>query len=370
MHKLVIGLAVLAMAAITLPVLAAPAAMVDEPSQVTPGNPAHIRTNDCPGNIVWDTGMFDEFTPPSGCSTAGSAGCFVNAINEGGFPVDGRRLADDWVADGQPITHVKIWARFNAQGYDYHLASNGLHGFCVKFYLPVDPLNPWCPDGSVDGEEAIGTIVYDQYVDAAHFVEYEITTGLARNFNFCLTLPTAFNPVAGNAYWVSVSADFDFTSFGGGVTQWFWRLCPGFSYSPFCESMWWDVWNTPSTPWIGTSIALALPCWAGWDQSFVLYSAAQAQGACCLPDGTCRITAPTECQGEYMGDGTVCDPNPCAPPQGACCFADGTCAVLTSGDCETQGGQFQGDGTVCVPNPCPPVPVIESTWGKIKNQYH
>lgn len=39
-------------------------------------------------------------------------------------------------------------------------------------------------------------------------------------------------------------------------------------------------------------------------------------GACCAEDGSCTITAPTDCAGTYQGNGTVCDPNPCLP---LCC---------------------------------------------------
>jgi len=331
MQKFVKGLAILALAAIAIPSFAATASRVDDPMDRSNPSPSQTRTNDCLGTVVWDSGMFDEFTPPTGCSSAGSAGCFVAALNDGGFPPDGRRLADDFISNGMPVTGIKIWNRYNQQGYDYHLLSNGLHGFCVKIYQPADPTNPWCPDGTVAGEDAIGTIVYDQYV--SNFTEYEITTGLPRNFNVCLNLPTPFTGVAGNTYFVSVSADFDFTTSpdGTGVTQWFWRLYEGI-YDPWCESMWWDTWNDPATNWEPTSVALALPCWAGWNQSLVLYS-----------NG--------------------------GPADGACCFTDGSCGVLTADDCAAQGGSYQGDGTVCSPSPCPPVPVAPRSWGQIKNQY-
>jgi len=55
------------------------------------------------------------------------------------------------------------------------------------------------------------------------------------------------------------------------------------------------------------------------------------------------------------------------PVTGACCI-DGQCTITTEVDC---GGQWLGpDYPSCDPNPCPPVPVLESTWGAIKNQYH
>lgn len=40
-----------------------------------------------------------------------------------------------------------------------------------------------------------------------------------------------------------------------------------------------------------------------------------ATGACCADDGTCTITTEADCIGTYLGDDTVCDPNPCCPSQ-------------------------------------------------------
>lgn len=72
-------------------------------------------------------------------------------------------------------------------------------------------------------------------------------------------------------------------------------------------------------------------------------------GACC--DGEdCSITTEADCTGTYQGDGTPCDPNPCAT-DGACCI-DGECSILTEADCAEAGGDYQGDGTDCDPNPC------------------
>ena len=34
-----------------------------------------------------------------------------------------------------------------------------------------------------------------------------------------------------------------------------------------------------------------------------------------------------------------------------------------------QGGQYQGDDTTCDPNPCPIVPTQNTTWGRIKANY-
>jgi len=84
-------------------------------------------------------------------------------------------------------------------------------------------------------------------------------------------------------------------------------------------------WETDAIRWFGGGGGPGNS--TAWDNADI-YLQVAAQGACCLPDGTCMVTAPENCSGQYMGDGTVCDPNP-----------------------------------------CPPVPVEESTWGLIKNLY-
>lgn len=52
--------------------------------------------------------------------------------------------------------------------------------------------------------------------------------------------------------------------------------------------------------------------------------------------------------------------------EGACCLPDGNCIITGPNDCP---GQYQGDGSDCDPNPCGPNPVEESTWGAIKNKF-
>jgi hypothetical protein len=56
-------------------------------------------------------------------------------------------------------------------------------------------------------------------------------------------------------------------------------------------------------------------------------------------------------------------------PTGACCFVDGPCLVLGQAACGDQGGNYMGNGTTCDPNPCEPVPIQSTTWGRIKASY-
>ena len=78
-------------------------------------------------------------------------------------------------------------------------------------------------------------------------------------------------------------------------------------------------------------------------------------GACCASKTLeCTIETQADCEkafGTYQGDGTTCDPDPCAPVQGACCFGE-SCAVMTAGDCNGQEGEYLGNGTNCADAPC------------------
>jgi hypothetical protein len=78
-------------------------------------------------------------------------------------------------------------------------------------------------------------------------------------------------------------------------------------------------------------------------------------GACCFPDDHCEVLGQADCLvlgGEYQGDDTTCDPNPCLVPAGACCFADGHCEVLTAAACVGYSGIWLGAEVPCDPNPC------------------
>jgi hypothetical protein len=65
-------------------------------------------------------------------------------------------------------------------------------------------------------------------------------------------------------------------------------------------------------PWVGPSVFSGVPCSSEYWLHVTGLGAGVATGACCLPDGTCTITTQSQCPGTYMGDGTICTPNPCA----------------------------------------------------------
>ncbi len=93
-----------------------------------------------------------------------------------------------------------------------------------------------------------------------------------------------------------------------------------------------------------------------------------APGACCFMDGSCTVVPEADCQGDFQGPDTNCDPNPCPPPPtGACCDDEGNCTIRTRMECGDEG--YQGDDTGCDPNPCDVVPTVETSWGAVKGIY-
>ncbi len=92
-------------------------------------------------------------------------------------------------------------------------------------------------------------------------------------------------------------------------------------------------------------------------------------GACCV-EYVCTITTEADCAGQWYGPGTTCDPTPCPPPPptGACCVG-ADCVVVTEVECAELQGDYLGDGSVCEGVVCEPVPTDENSWGQIKNRY-
>lgn len=282
----VFAIAAMGLLVLTLPAFAAVPATTDG-SDHSMAVGVRDGSGECvPPLVVWDTGMYDEYVPPS--STAFSAGCMVNAdtTGTGAWPGDfGRRLgADDWLAldqdlDGfaDPVTDIKVWNRVSAAavelGYVGEPPADMLHGFCVTFYEAIDVGGlPFCPDWTTPGEGVIGTTVYSEY--ASSFVTWEVTTGLSRQYAYCITLPVAFYPTMDKWYWVSVSPDFDFqyAPVAAAYSQMFWRAFAGLGIS-VCEAQWWDGWNYGSDAvWGPISVAVNVPTWAGFDAAFKLYS--------------------------------------------------------------------------------------------------
>jgi len=76
------------------------------------------------------------------------------------------------------------------------------------------------------------------------------------------------------------------------------NIAPGIGYP--------SGWQHPSVVW-GPTAALGIGAYA-------LPALRQPMGACCLPTGTCVYMGQCECWGDWMGEGTDCDPDPCGGP--------------------------------------------------------
>lgn len=53
----------------------------------------------------------------------------------------------------------------------------------------------------------------------------------------------------------------------------------------------------------------------------------------------------------------------------ACCLPDATCTLLTPGECQAFGGTPMGNATTCDPSPCEPTPAKKSSWGALRAIY-
>lgn len=92
-------------------------------------------------------------------------------------------------------------------------------------------------------------------------------------------------------------------------------------------------------------------------------------GACCLPNGTCRLTTQAGCSdlnGQYQGDDTTCETTSC-PGVGACCLTDGNCIRVTEFSCNAANGEWRGLGTECGGNDYPPAVQGPQDFEDIRN---
>jgi len=141
------------------------------------------------------------------------------------------------------------------------------------------------------------------------------------------------------AYWIGYWADFSSQGCGyyvaadldgpGGcpVTH----IAPGIGYpTGWCRAD--EVWGPTSALGIGA-----------WTLGYA------PTGACCAPDGVCTRVIESDCQGEWLGYGVNCVPNPCDQPMGACCYPDGECVFTSHMQCPN--GEWL-EGIACDPDPC------------------
>ena len=96
-----------------------------------------------------------------------------------------------------------------------------------------------------------------------------------------------------------------------------------YAVTPKCEPASVSMCVPPGTYWVFVAPAdfYDLPCDSNNDYVATLTGEDCPEGACCVGDGTCAITNAIQCAGIWLGEGTVCSPNPC-PENDACAGAE------------------------------------------------
>ncbi len=130
------------------------------------------------------------------------------------------------------------------------------------------------------------------------------------------------------------------------------------------------TWNEPQFDLLNTVYWFVGYEYYGNDTAFDLI-AHPGQGASFADDSVPAELDPIELLGSL---GFNDDPGslPCPQPlgaTGACCFSDGSCQTLDETECSGGGGEYRGDDTSCDPNPCGISPTFESSWGEVKALY-
>lgn len=70
----------------------------------------------------------------------------------------------------------------------------------------------------------------------------------------------------------------------------------------------------------------------------------------------------------YFVDDVSVEP-PAPPTDQACCLPDGSCNVMLPGECQAAGGTTVPNVTTCSPSPCNPTGNRRTSWGQIKTLY-
>ncbi len=123
---------------------------------------------------------------------------------------------------------------------------------------------------------------------------------------------------------------------------------PGFTFNPQVGYIYVRV--IPGQGENGIADTYGMPCDAHINDYRVSVSTNHL-GACCMGAFCIAGVMQAGCAlegGVYMGDNTVCSPNPCqAQLTGACCTSTG-CSVLTPEACAAAAGSYKGHSAPCV----------------------
>lgn len=260
---------------------------------------------------------------------------------------------------------VLVWRSLPDGTYYYPVQvdeTNNSVGAYVLNVMAVPHVPDYC-DASAGCNEYVGRVqvgTIDNVTGCSQPLGYGDYTGLVAEMAIGTTHPiTVFS---GQGYtntrcavWVDWNRDLDFTDVGETIA-----LTAVSSMGPYVGTLIPPVDAALGPTRLRVRVALndtPPPCGAttyGEVEDYTInVPGALPVGACCLSavcEGPIAAAGCVALGGVYLGDGSLCTPNPCV---GACCLLDDSCQeTLDEAGCLTLGGIFRGAGTDCTPNLC------------------
>lgn len=238
---------------------------------------------------------------------------------------------DDFCSLQSEIDGIAISA-----GVTYYIVISGYSTACGSYTLNVTPVQPCdvvCPAGSVpEGEPMCGDNYVDNYNGGCNSTGWTTIAGDANNTRDICGLSGCYL-YNGSSYrdtdWYEALGTGGLMTFA--VEAEFPLQILMSAGNPTCANVQWQVATAPQCVvatlsgnvaanvttwlWVGPSVYAGVPCTAEyWVHATGVAGGVQpAMGACCVGD-VCTVTTQAACTGTYMGDNTVCTPNPCVVP--------------------------------------------------------
>lgn len=277
----------------------------------------------------------------------------------------GRLISEDGVAGdciGQPLLLNSDSTYENGYAWEYGGVREPNYGAFAECYSGTGTVCSVVLDLTQTGSQADKTL--DAYVweddggrpGAVLAVQMHVDPGPIAFWPSLSRHEVPISAIVDGPHWVGCWGDWPL-----GATGWFVGAdldggAPGCSSTNIAPDSGWpdEGWQNVSIVWAPTH-ALGIG----------LRLTDELPGACCAPDGSCELSNVVLCQGEFLGNGVPCDPNPCTqPPLGACCLPDLSCVVQSEYECDMDLGFYFGDDSGCETiscfQPCPPL--VSQPW--------
>jgi hypothetical protein len=225
---------------------------------------------------------------------------------------------------------------------------------CVTGYptFPVAgvPLSPFGYQQPHGGMGYAGIIVKSAYPEYREYLEAPLVSPLAMGQTYQF------------GFWVNLGDTCD-TALD--------RLGAYFSVGPVGPVPNWNA--LPLTPQVESPVAVFLADTASWVLVSGTFVAAGGEDHVTIGNFHDDATTNTQSTGNawpgayYLVDDVALEQQ--LPTVQACCLPDGTCSMQYPGECQLLGGAPAGTGTTCAGQPCGKTPARHGTWGSVKSSY-